>query len=189
MAEARRISTPSKVRRAASVGGLFDPSRAITFLARRRVDFAVPLRSLAHRLESGAVACGTFILGQLHDWPSHLHLSGYVGDQLFAKGDSYRSEDRYNPDHIESLSPEVRDAVMHQCSTPRALREFSAYTDNLQTIVLHFEHLSCGTGGTFCGPAGCLHQIYVSSHGHYRLLRIHYTPEWQCTFLPQAMRR
>jgi hypothetical protein len=62
-----------------------------------------------------------------------------------------RSEDRDNPDHIESLPPEIRDAVIHQCITPRALHPFAHYTDNLQTVVLHYEHFYCSAGGTFCG--------------------------------------
>jgi hypothetical protein len=102
-----------------------------------------------------------------------------ISNQSFAKGGSLRSEDRYNPDHIEVLPPEVRDAVKRQCGTPRALHEFSHYTDNLQTVVLHYEHFHCSTGGTFCGPSGCLHQVYGSSHGHYKLLRSYYAPEGQ----------
>jgi hypothetical protein len=99
-----------------------------------------------------------------------------ISVQSFAKGGSYRSEDRYDPQHIESLPPEVRDAIFHECGTPRALHPFAHYADNLQTVVLHYEHFYCSTGGTFCGPSGCLHQVYGSSHGHYRLIRSYYAP-------------
>ena len=34
------------------------------------------------------------------------------------------SEDRYNPQHIESLPPEIRHTIYHRCSTPRALHPF-----------------------------------------------------------------
>ena len=95
---------------------------------------------------------------------------------LLAKGGSFHTEDRYNPQHIDSLPPEVRDAIIRQCSAPRALHEFSHYTGNPRKVVLHFEHLYCGTGGTFCGAAGCLHQVYGFSHGHYKLLRSYYAP-------------
>jgi hypothetical protein len=100
-------------------------------------------------------------------------------NQSSAKGGGNfgRSEDRYNPQHIESLPPEVRDAVIHLCGTPRALHEFARYSDNLQKVVLYFEHFYCDTKDTFCSPSGCLHQIYVSSHGRYRLLRSYYAPE------------
>jgi len=96
--------------------------------------------------------------------------------QLFAKGGNMRSEDRYEPQHIESLPPEVRQAVIRLCPTPRALHSFASYANNLQEVVLHFEHLYCGAK-TFCGPSGCLHQIFVSSGGHYRLSKSYYAPE------------
>jgi hypothetical protein len=37
-----------------------------------------------------------------------------ISDQSFANGGSYRSEDRYDHDHIESLPPEILDAVIHR---------------------------------------------------------------------------
>ncbi len=84
-------------------------------------------------------------------------------------------EDRYNPDHIESLPPEIRSAVIRQCSTPKALHTFASYTGN-QSVTLHFEHFYCGADDAFCRPSGCLHQVYVASHGRYRLLRRYYAP-------------
>jgi hypothetical protein len=83
----------------------------------------------------------------------------------------------YKPQNIENLPPEVRAALIHQChSTAKALHNFASYAENLKRIVLRFEYFSCNSGDTFCGPSGCLHQIYVSSHGHYRLLRSYYSP-------------
>jgi hypothetical protein len=105
-------------------------------------------------------------------------LVSLLNGQSFAKGGNFgRGEDRYNPQHIESLPPEIRETIMRRCCAPRALHEFARYTDNLQTVVLHYEHFYCSTGGTFCGPSGCLHQVYVSSHGRYRILRSYYAPE------------
>jgi hypothetical protein len=72
-----------------------------------------------------------------------------ISNQSFANGGSYRSEDRYDPDHIESLPSEILDALIHRCGTPNALHEFAGYTGNLQKVVLHFEHLYCSTGGPF----------------------------------------
>jgi hypothetical protein len=105
-----------------------------------------------------------------------LVLMSLVNSQVLAKGGSYSSEDRYNPQHIESLPSEIRDVVIHRCSVPKALHEFAEYTDNPQKVVLHFEYLYCATGATFCSPSGCLHQVYVSSHDHYRLSRSYYAP-------------
>jgi len=60
-----------------------------------------------------------------------------------------RSEDRYDPQHIESLLPELREAVIKKCDTARALHPFASYTDNLQKVVLHFEHFYCNTAVRF----------------------------------------
>jgi hypothetical protein len=41
-------------------------------------------------------------------------------------------------------------------------------------LVLHFERLRCGDRAALCTQAGCLHQVYVSTGGRYRLLRSYY---------------
>lgn len=99
-----------------------------------------------------------------------------VGAPSFAKGGNMRSDDRYDPQHIDSLPIEVREQVLRLCHAPRALHDFASYTEHLQKVVLHFERLYCGEK-PFCGPSGCLHQTYVSSGGHYRLIESYYAPE------------
>jgi len=42
--------------------------------------------------------------------------------------------------------------------------------------VLHFEHFVCDGDGTYCGPSGCLHQVWVLVRGHYHLVRSYYAP-------------
>jgi hypothetical protein len=96
--------------------------------------------------------------------------------QSSAKGNSVHSEDRYNPQHIDSLPSEVRNTILHRCGQPKALHNFARYFDNLNRIVLHFEHLICDGDGTYCTPSGCLHQVWVSTGGHYRLVRSYYAP-------------
>jgi hypothetical protein len=98
--------------------------------------------------------------------------------QSSAKGSYVTNLDHPNkPQNIENLPPEVRAALIHQCrSTPKALYNFASYTENPKRILLRFKYFYCNSGDTFCGPSGCLHQIYVSSHGHYRLLRSYYSP-------------
>jgi hypothetical protein len=81
--------------------------------------------------------------------------------QLSARGD-YRSEDRYNPQHISSLPPEIRNTVLHKCSTPKALHTVAIYFDNLKGVVLHFEHFLCDGDDPYCTVSGCLHQVRVS---------------------------
>lgn len=99
-----------------------------------------------------------------------------ASEQLSARG-NYHSEDRYNPQHISSLPPEVRNSVLHKCGAPKALHSFAVYFDNLKGVVLHFEHFVCDGGGTYCTASGCLHQVWVTIGGHYRLLRSYYAPE------------
>jgi hypothetical protein len=99
-----------------------------------------------------------------------------LSNQSSAKGSGIHSEDRYNPQHIDSLPPEIRKAIFHMCSTPRALHPFASYFDNSKRIVLHFEHFYCDQRHTFCSPSGCLHQVWVSAGGHYRLVRSYHAP-------------
>ena len=89
-----------------------------------------------------------------------------------------RSEDRYDPQHIEGLPSDVRQKVLQLCPVAKATHGFANYTDHLQRLVLHFEHLYCGSQA-FCGPSGCLHQVYVSSDGRYRLRDSYFVPEGQ----------
>jgi len=96
--------------------------------------------------------------------------------QSSAKGGSVRSEDRYNPQHIDGLPPEIRNAIYHKCSTPRALHDFASYSENMHRIVLHFEHFYCDERNALCNPSGCLHLVYFLSGGHYRLIGSYYAP-------------
>ena len=100
-----------------------------------------------------------------------------ISVQALAKGGAFRNEDYYDPEHLNRLPPEVSATVFRQCGTARAIHPFAQYRDNLQTLVLHYEHFYCSTGGTYCGPSGCLHQIYGVSNGHYRLMKSYYAPE------------
>jgi hypothetical protein len=93
-----------------------------------------------------------------------------------AKGGNFHTEDRYNPQHIESLPAEIRNAISRKCSSPRALHPFARYSNDSGQIVLHFEHFSCGSEGSYCTSSGCLHQVYVAVGGHYRLVRSYYAP-------------
>jgi hypothetical protein len=97
--------------------------------------------------------------------------------QSLAKGGAFgRSEDRYNLQHIDSLPPEVRNSILHGCAEPKALHPFAIYFDDLKRIVLHFEHFVCDGDGTYCRRWGCLHQVWASTGGHYRLVRSYYAP-------------
>jgi hypothetical protein len=86
-------------------------------------------------------------------------------------------EDRFSPDHISGLPPEVRQAVARVCGpTAHAEHYFAMFYDGSRLIKLHFEHAHCRNDMPLCRPSGCLHQEYGLSGGHYRLLRSYYGP-------------
>jgi hypothetical protein len=95
---------------------------------------------------------------------------------LSAKGGSYRMEDRYNPQHIDNLPPEIRTSILRKCKDPKALHPFAAYSDGSNKIELHFEHFLCDGDGGYCRSSGCLHQVWVLVGGHYRLMHSFYAP-------------
>jgi len=92
-------------------------------------------------------------------------------------------EDRWNPQHIGGLPAEIRHAIAEyarRCGGSLAaehsfVRYFQRGTAKL--IGLHFEHLRCADRAALCRSTGCLHQVYVSTGGPYRLLRSFYVPE------------
>jgi hypothetical protein len=97
------------------------------------------------------------------------------------------AEDRWNPQHIDGLPAEIRSAIApyaRVCGGPLAaehsfVRYFQSGTTKL--IGLHFEHLRCSNREAVCTAAGCLHQVYISTGGRYRLLRSSYVPELDLT--------
>ncbi|WP_027550593.1 hypothetical protein [Bradyrhizobium sp. Cp5.3] len=97
------------------------------------------------------------------------------GPRAFALGSQVGHDDPWNPEHIDHLPPEIRNAVTHMCgNSPRAAHYFVTYLNHAQIIKLHFEHLHCGEAGGFCRGDNCLHQEYVSKGGQYRLIKSYY---------------
>ena len=83
---------------------------------------------------------------------------------LRARG--HHSEDRFSPDHISGLPPEVREAVARVCGpTAHAEHYFAMFYDGSRLIKLHFEHAHCRNDMPLCRPSGCLHQEYGLSGG------------------------
>jgi hypothetical protein len=112
-------------------------------------------------LTGGLIAIGLFaIIGQ--------------ASPAFARGALHLLDPSLNPQHISGLPAEVRGALAHMCRGAQAQHQFAGYSQNLRTLVLHFEYLHCADRGAFCTQAGCLHQVYVSEGGRYRLLRSYY---------------
>src|SRR5689334_25367095 len=100
-----------------------------------------------------------------------------IPSSAFARG-GLAAEDRFNPRHISDLPTEIQNAVTRMCGpSSKAEHHFAGYFEKSQRIVLHFEHFSCDGRRALCTQAGCLHQVYVSTGGPYRLLRSYYGPE------------
>ena len=107
-----------------------------------------------------------------------LRSNGSVADVRSVVSKRRRNAQRgsYNPQHIDNLPPDIRSAIYRRCSTPKALHPFASYSDDSRRIVLHFEHFVCDGDGAYCTVSGCLHQVYGSAGGRYRLLRSYYAP-------------
>ena len=95
----------------------------------------------------------------------------------FARGGLHLLDPAWNPQHISGLPAEIRSALANICRHSKAEHQFARYSENLRILVLHFEHLRCGDARALCTQAGCLHQVYTSTDGRYRLLRSYYAPE------------
>ena len=80
----------------------------------------------------------------------------------------------WNPDHINHLPVEVRNAVLAMCpATPDAGHYFATYSRD--QINLHFEHFHCENAkSSFCNGTQCLHQAYKLSAGRYHLAKSFY---------------
>lgn len=106
-----------------------------------------------------------------------------------------RLEDPWNPQHINGLPAEIRNALAlyaRACGGPLAAEHlFATYFQRgaAKLIGLHFEHLSCPNRAAVCMAAGCLHQVYISTGGRYRLLRSSYVPELDLTQVKIPPRR
>jgi hypothetical protein len=102
-------------------------------------------------------------------------LLSFANQPAFARGSQVARDDPWNSEHIDRLPPEVRHAVIRVCrDPPRAGHYFATYFDNSRLMKLHFEHLQCDGQAIFCRGDSCLHQEYVSTGGHYRLMKSYY---------------
>lgn len=93
--------------------------------------------------------------------------------------------------YIEELPPEIQKALRRwqsACGSPLAARHpFAHYlgdtTSRYRLISLHFHELSCDNRAALCTNQGCLHQVYVSQDGAYRLAFSANVPEVTLRFL------
>ena len=100
-----------------------------------------------------------------------------LASPAFARGVLLLLDPAWNPEHIRSLPAEVRNALTHMCRDPQAQHQFASYSQSSRALVLHFEHFRCGNRGARCTQAGCLHQVYTSTGGRYRMLKSYYASD------------
>lgn len=114
--------------------------------------------------ESRAIATGMLLTLVCHMSPAVARSSPGTADHP------------WNPEHIDRLPLEVRNAISRLCGpSPRAAHYFATYSGNSRLVNLHFEHSRCQSQKV-CTEAGCLHQIYALTKGRYRLLKSYYGP-------------
>jgi hypothetical protein len=104
------------------------------------------------------------------------------------------THDPWNPQHIDVLPAEIRNAIASFARTCgrrlAAQHSFATYFQRGTTklIGLHFEHLSCLNRAAICSASDCLHQVYISTGGRYRLLSSSRVPELDLTQVKFAPR-
>jgi hypothetical protein len=86
------------------------------------------------------------------------------------------AKDPWNPAHLEKLPSEIRAQVQKweaACGGPiAAAQQFALYLTipGTQFVALHFDDFRCNNKSVHCNLRGCLHEVYASSGGKYRLV-------------------
>lgn len=89
--------------------------------------------------------------------------------------------------HVTGLPDEIRLSVLKRqraCGAPIAATHFFAIPADVGTdrfISLHFESFWCRNATVVCRADDCLHEIYASSGGRYRLVYSGYVRETKIT--------
>jgi hypothetical protein len=101
-------------------------------------------------------------------------LLGLPGMVQPASPHSGLAENRWNPAHLQNLPPEIRASVQKweaSCGgSLAAAQQFALYltVPGAQFVALHFDDFRCGNKSVHCDTTGCLHEVYVATHGRYR---------------------
>ena len=92
-----------------------------------------------------------------------------------ALGSSSSHDDPWNPDHVDRLPVDVRNAVLRICGGQgRAAHYFATYLNHARTVRLHYENLRCNGEQSFRRGDSCLHEEFVALGTHYRLAKHYY---------------
>jgi hypothetical protein len=104
-------------------------------------------------------------------------LSGMLGAIVLIGGaDAQIAKDPpWNPDHINRLPVEIRNAVLAMCPATPDAGHYFATNSRRDQINLHFEHFHCENArSSFCNGTQCLHRVYKLTAGHYHLAKSFY---------------
>jgi hypothetical protein len=92
-----------------------------------------------------------------------------------ARAGGYLHEPPFSSERIDQLPPEVQNSVHHMCSVnATAAQYFATYLDHARIIRLHFEHFNCEGQQIHRELNRCLHEEFVRSGSHYRLLKTYF---------------
>jgi hypothetical protein len=111
-----------------------------------------------------------------------------------ARSGGTSTDDPWNPAHIGGLPQEIRAGIEHStraCGASVAAKHLvSRYIEDRGSgerfIALHFDEIRCEHRASICTAAGCLHQVYASKGGPYRLVLSVYAPEIELKHLGNA---
>ncbi len=95
--------------------------------------------------------------------------------QSAARG-GFASENPWAAEHIEGLPLDIRRGVLAReraCGSKAAAAHYfsvSIEAGGLRFRSLHFEDFACANRAAVCNGDGCLHEVYLESHGRHRLV-------------------
>ena len=72
-----------------------------------------------------------------------LLVTASLASPVSPRGGLHLLDPAWNPQHINALPAEVRNALMHMCGDSQAEHLFASYSQNFRFLVLHFEHFRC----------------------------------------------
>jgi hypothetical protein len=96
--------------------------------------------------------------------------------------------------HVEELPSEIRNATgrwTSTCGAPLKARPLFAHylgdsAAGYRLIALHFHELGCSDREVLCTNQGCLHEVYISTDGAYRLVFSANVPDITLVLLDHA---
>lgn len=89
---------------------------------------------------------------------------------------SFASENPLVAEHIDALPADIKRAVAHwarACGNKAAAAHYfsvSIEAGGRRFVSLHFKDFVCGNRAAVCAADRCLHEVYLESHGRYRIV-------------------